>query len=391
MKHHKNTYRRFLDYLKDRLSTKERNAYERETLADPFEIEAMEGLDLLETKQQIEDTENLFIEVHTKGKKVGKNNYYRYRIAASVLVIFGISALIFTSVDTDKQQEEFFTIPENRIDINVDVDEEVDEEVDENDDNDIDKDLDIDIDLDKEAEKEVGINYEDEANYDVEADKNGDENSSIKGGTKYEKDIDILDKDEIDEQVIIESSTDDNDDEFVESVQHKQNRETIQRERNASKEKNSMQQTNNTLPNSIEKKPSKIERNALESLSEEQDLEDEIVISPRPNVRFEENKSDLVPKDRKAISPMGNRENFKNWLLEVVDNPSKNWLLQEETYVIITISKKGIITDIQYINSINTTINKTLDSVFLKTGIWKPAIKKATFVQDTIHIKYTKK
>ncbi|MGB2128344.1 MAG: hypothetical protein ACPHXR_02595 [Flavicella sp.] len=399
MKHHKNTYRRFLDYLKDRLSNRERNAYERETLSDSFENEAMEGLDMLEIKQQLEDTENLFKNIQEKGKKLNKNYYYGYRIAASVLVIFGISALIFNSVDTDKQQEEFFNIPQNLIDIDGDLIPNDDANIDDN----VDIDKDLDENLEKDTDKEIEVNYE------VEVAKNSNENSSKKGDTKYKRKTEILDKIEINEQVIVEpnsydsedeleelvieeTSRDDIEDEFVESVQNKQHRETIVREKNDSKGKHPMQKIKNILPDkreTLQKKPSKIERNALEALSKEQDVENEKIIGP--NVNNQKNKNVVIPEDRKAISPMGNLENFKNWLFNEVDTTSKSWLLLEESNVILTVSKNGLITDIQYINSKNKTINNALDTLFLKAGIWKPAIKKATFVQDTIHIKYMKK
>lgn len=377
MKHLKNTYRRFLDYLKNQLSEKERNAYERETLADPFEIEAMEGLDLLETKQQIEDTEKLYIEVHTKGKKVGKNNYYGYRIAASVLVIFGISTLIYTTIDTEIKQENFFTVPENLNDIKRDLDINVDRE--------LDKDLDENIDKNKSKDKDENIEKNIEKNIDKSSNKILNTRNNKKENPKVLK-IEVAKKDIVDETVEIDNTTEDVEEIIIETVKNNQDNNPL------NKGSSTIQRSKRIHPNTIEelqKKPSNTERNALEELSKEQQgMENMYDVPPSIiNNKVAAHKG----KDRRTISPLGSFQNFKTWLLIQADSVSKDWLLKTHNSVVISISNKGYITDIQYFNKDKIKTNTKLDSIFYKAGIWKPAIKKGTFVKDTIHIKYTKK
>ena len=378
MKHLKNTYKRFLDYLKDQLSEKERNAYERENLSDPFEIEASEGLDTMDAKQQVQDTENLFKKINQKSKKPKNKNYYGYRIAASVLVIFGISTLIYTTINTEKKQENFFTIPENLIDFERELDKNIDSDID----RELEKDLDENIEKNRDKDKDENVEkvIEKSSNKILNSRSNKKENPKVLN-------IKITKKDILDEAAEIDDTTEDVQEIIIETVKNNQHNNPL----NKNKGSSTIQRSKRIHPNIIEepqKKPSNIERNALEELSKEQEGMEDVYNVP-PSI-INNKAAAHKGKDRRTISPLGSFHNFKTWLLIQADSVTKDWLLKTHNSVIISISNKGYITDIQYFNKVNIKTKIKLDSIFYKAGIWKPAIKKGTFVQDTIHIKYTK-
>lgn len=79
-------------YHKGELSPPEMHKLEMQALHDPFLADALEGADLITSKQFVEDTH--FLNQKIKNTKV-KRNYWPLRIAASILLVISITYLIF--------------------------------------------------------------------------------------------------------------------------------------------------------------------------------------------------------------------------------------------------------------------------------------------------------
>ncbi len=90
---HRNLLRVLLDYLSGKLSGKERNTLEREMEKDPFLADAVEGFVDLSDEQVKEDLLDLNRRIEKRAYR-GKRIVF-YRIAASVAVLFVVTAMFF--------------------------------------------------------------------------------------------------------------------------------------------------------------------------------------------------------------------------------------------------------------------------------------------------------
>jgi hypothetical protein len=101
---HKNKIReKFLTdlerYHRDEMTGEERNSFERELQKDPFAEEAAEGLAAISQESSYKDLTNL--QKRIKYRTAGKRRSMVYRIAASLAVLIGISA-IFILIEKNK-------------------------------------------------------------------------------------------------------------------------------------------------------------------------------------------------------------------------------------------------------------------------------------------------
>ncbi|MGC9342756.1 MAG: hypothetical protein ACP5E3_08655, partial [Bacteroidales bacterium] len=102
-KHIKNSLSDFVNYLKGKLSGRERNAFEKELQKDPFSEEALEGFESLGPGELEEDLLRLNARLGRRLEK--KNRMLYFRIAATIAIILTVSTLYFTL--SDRQLEEF--------------------------------------------------------------------------------------------------------------------------------------------------------------------------------------------------------------------------------------------------------------------------------------------
>lgn len=83
----------FLSYFENRLSSQERNSFEKELQRDPFAQEAAEGFELISPGEAGKDIEML--KRRLSKRTAAKNTRLIYRIAASVAVLMLISTIVF--------------------------------------------------------------------------------------------------------------------------------------------------------------------------------------------------------------------------------------------------------------------------------------------------------
>lgn len=88
----KTTYRLLVDYLKGTLSNKERHTVEKETLEDPFLEDALDGFESIDAQALEKDIAALTKKMAKRTTSQSKSfSFYRYPIAASVILIIGFS------------------------------------------------------------------------------------------------------------------------------------------------------------------------------------------------------------------------------------------------------------------------------------------------------------
>lgn len=97
-----NSRKEFERYLKGEMSDEERHLFEKDMLDNPFEYEAMEGLEEFDTKHIIEDLESLDKLISEKQKNEIKPRLLIYRAAAVILLLatFGILTYYFSKIDS---------------------------------------------------------------------------------------------------------------------------------------------------------------------------------------------------------------------------------------------------------------------------------------------------
>lgn len=101
----KNTFQQFMAYLQNTLTDKERHALEKNTLSDPFEEEALEGMEALGAEAFQEDFIKLQQNfVKTEPKKGLLVSIKKYQMAASVLVVVGLGTLLYFTLRPDIQE-----------------------------------------------------------------------------------------------------------------------------------------------------------------------------------------------------------------------------------------------------------------------------------------------
>lgn len=94
----------FERYLKGEMSEGEKHLFEKKLLDNPFEYEAMEGMEGFTSGQIIEDLATLNNLISNNQKEKGRSKYMLYRFAASIVLIATFSVLIyyFTSNESNK-------------------------------------------------------------------------------------------------------------------------------------------------------------------------------------------------------------------------------------------------------------------------------------------------
>ena len=101
----KNTWQQFMAYLQNSLADKERHAFEKNSLSDPFEEEALEGMETLAPEILIKDLQKLqqrFAKpIPKKGLLVSLR---KYRMAASILLVVGLGALLYFTLSPEVQE-----------------------------------------------------------------------------------------------------------------------------------------------------------------------------------------------------------------------------------------------------------------------------------------------
>ncbi len=87
---------KLLNYLRDKLSNKERHAFEKEAVKDPFIADAMDGFAQLEPDELAEDLIKLNNKLEQRvGKKRERKLIPYLRIAATVAILMGIATVAF--------------------------------------------------------------------------------------------------------------------------------------------------------------------------------------------------------------------------------------------------------------------------------------------------------
>lgn len=110
----------FLRYRDDKLSGEERNSFERELQKDAFNEEAMDGLETISPDEAGSDINELRNRIERR--VAGKRKYTAYRIAASIAILIGITAIILMTtrkstpdrIAQNVIEPESLSVPENR-------------------------------------------------------------------------------------------------------------------------------------------------------------------------------------------------------------------------------------------------------------------------------------
>ena len=112
MKESKNTYSIFKNYLLDKLTDKERHAFEKNAAKSNFETEALEGLDTLQENEFLADVEKLKSHVSNKRNKKSIVVLLRkYNAAASLVLIIGMASYFYFTNRPDLPKDNLFQPP----------------------------------------------------------------------------------------------------------------------------------------------------------------------------------------------------------------------------------------------------------------------------------------
>lgn len=113
MKKSTNTYSIFKNYLLDKLTNKERHAFEKNATKSNFETEALEGLDTLEENEYLTDVEKLKTQISNKRNKKSIVVLLRkYNAAASLVLIIGMASYFYLTNRPDLPKENLFQPPQ---------------------------------------------------------------------------------------------------------------------------------------------------------------------------------------------------------------------------------------------------------------------------------------
>ena len=106
------TYQTIKNYLSGKLSSKDRHALEKESMRDPFEEDALEGLSSLTASEFEADIATLTTKINQRTEqKNDSNTFFVYKIAASILVIIGIVSVFYFS-QPKEESTDFVVSPE---------------------------------------------------------------------------------------------------------------------------------------------------------------------------------------------------------------------------------------------------------------------------------------
>jgi hypothetical protein len=99
----------FLHYLKDELSNQERHDLERDLEQDPFEKEAMEGLEKISPEKAEEDLLSLHASLRSRLKKRKRIAWYSIAATAASILIVGTIFLNIYDLNPDLNEDQAFT------------------------------------------------------------------------------------------------------------------------------------------------------------------------------------------------------------------------------------------------------------------------------------------
>jgi hypothetical protein len=111
-KNKKNELSGFLQYSENKMTNRERNAFERELQKDPFAEEAAEGFAEMPSEEVEEDLSILTKRLEKRA--VRKQRYIYYRLAASVAILMVITS-IFILVERNRSSKLINEISNNRV------------------------------------------------------------------------------------------------------------------------------------------------------------------------------------------------------------------------------------------------------------------------------------
>lgn len=112
MKSNKNTYSKFKAYLQNKLSDKDRYAFEKNEQKNSFEQEALDGAKNISPENFIRDTETLQKIISNKKEKRSVLMVLRkYNTAASVLIIVGMASYFYWTNRPDLPKDTIFEPP----------------------------------------------------------------------------------------------------------------------------------------------------------------------------------------------------------------------------------------------------------------------------------------
>jgi outer membrane biosynthesis protein TonB len=101
----------FIRYHGNKMSGRERNAFERELQKDPFIEEAEEGFETITPEEAEEDI--LSIRRRLANRTTGKQRFTLYRIAASVALLMAISS-VFIIIQRNRPEKQSFDLSSTR-------------------------------------------------------------------------------------------------------------------------------------------------------------------------------------------------------------------------------------------------------------------------------------
>lgn len=129
VKHTVNSEKDFLRYSANKMTERERNAFEKNLLRDSFESEAEEGFSSVSEKDSSSDLKELKSRLHHKTKPSGR--YIMFRYAAGLALILSVSLVFYYAAsrkisdqqkgrvisESDQTKADVETIPEPQIEI----------------------------------------------------------------------------------------------------------------------------------------------------------------------------------------------------------------------------------------------------------------------------------
>ena len=113
----------YLKYLKGELSREERYTFERDLQADPFEMDAMEGMEQVPAGDLEEDLLSIHAGMHKRLKRRRRRTFYYAAASVASLLIVGTIFLNIYNINPKSAQE---TIPNDETFLHEDVTEQVD-------------------------------------------------------------------------------------------------------------------------------------------------------------------------------------------------------------------------------------------------------------------------
>ncbi len=113
----------YLKYLKGELSSEERYTFERDLQADPFEMDAMEGMEQVPAGELEEDLLSVHADMHKRLKRRRRRTFYYAAASVASLLIVGTVFLNIYNINPKSAQE---AIPKDETFLHEDVTEQVD-------------------------------------------------------------------------------------------------------------------------------------------------------------------------------------------------------------------------------------------------------------------------